>query len=169
MTEERIRDRIDWVHEGLLGWLHSIYSHHGVQSQISVYQNAQPMVQPNRLSHHWVILGNLVWERAELSLYQSVPFIEKWTNVREFQRDILTWAKVWQDCEYHIPGSRHPVRMSGLLNLLINQLHAYMGNVEVAVVDPNDELIHIWVRLKNYPDSFACMISMPKINSQMAF
>lgn len=170
MTEERIRDRIDWVHEGLLGWLNSIYGLQGFRDTCVAYQNSQPGAQQiSRLSHYWVVLGDLIWERAELSLYQSAPEALIWTNVREFQRDIMTWVKVWQDCHYLVPGSQYPVRMSSILNLLINQLHGYMGSVEVSVVDPNDELIHIWVRLKNYPDSFACMISLPKITSHTLF
>jgi hypothetical protein len=164
VTDERIKDRIEWVHDGLLGWLRSIYGLQGLNLNVDVYKNTAPQQsQINRLSHHWVVLGNLMWERAELSLYQNAPNLGNWTNVREFQRDIMTWVKVWHDCTYHPPHAVHPVRMSSLLNLLITCLHACTGSVEVAVVDPNDELINVWVRLKNYPHAYACMISMPKL------
>lgn len=158
MTDERIRDRIDWVHGGLLNWLNSI--------QGTTYRNSAPSVGlPNRIEHHWIVLGQQMWERAELTLHQNAPLVPNWTNVREFQRDIMAWVKVWQDCLYVLPESRHPVRMSELLDSLIGQLHSFLGNVEVYVQDPNDLLIHIWVRLKNYPDSYACMISLPKLSA----
>lgn len=166
MTDERIKDRIEWVHDSLLGWLKSIYGLQGLHLDKEVYKSTIPQSgQVNRLDHHWIVLGDLTWERAELSLYQNAPNVSNWTNVREFQRDIMTWVKVWHDCIYHPPNSRHPVRMSSLLNMLISALHACTGSVEVAVVDPNDELIYIWVRLKNYPHAYACMISLPKLSS----
>lgn len=167
MTDERIKDRIEWVHDSLLGWLKSIYGLQGLHLHHDAYKNAAPhLSKVNCLNHHWVNLGDLMWERAELSLFQSAPEqLSNWTNVREFQRDITTWVKVWHDCIYHPPLAKHPIRMSSLLNMLISALHACTGSVEVAVVDPNDELIHIWIRLKNYPQSYACLISMPKLTS----
>lgn len=158
MTDERIKDRADWIHEGLLWWLRSI---HGVQTQW--YRNAAANAsQIQRLEHHWVNLGNQIWERAELSLYQNAPNVNNWTNVREFQRDIMTWVKVWHDCIYRVAGAPI-VRMSSLLDTLITTLHGFGGVTEVAVADPNDELIHIWIRLKNYPSGYACLISLPKL------
>lgn len=158
---------MDWVYDNLLGWLRSIYGLQGLHLDQEVFTNAQPSVNhPDRLTHHWTVLGTQIWERAELSLHTQGPIEREWVNIREFQRDILTWVKVWQDCHYHPPGARYPVAMSSLINLLINTLHSLTGAVEVCVLDPNDNLIHVWVRLKTYPNSYCALISIPKFTSE---
>jgi hypothetical protein len=171
VSNERIKTRADWVYEGLLGWLRGVYGLQGLHlNEPQVYRNARPsQAIQTRVDHHWLILGVQIWERAEISLYQGAgPQHLNWTNVREFQRDITTWVKVWHDCVYHPPGCAQPVRMSSMIDMLVNALHACSGMVEVATEDLSAELVGIWIRLKQYPDHYAMMASIPKHSSVAA-
>ncbi len=162
--DPRVLERIDGVYGNLVGWLEGLHGNARQPTPLRVYQNARPKQETTqRLHHHWVILGEPMWERAELSLHAVNPGENlMWTNVREFQRDIMTWVRIWQECIYYPPGCVKPVKLDQVLSLLIDTLHSCSGAVEVATQDVSEELFAVWIRLKQFPDSYAVMASIPK-------
>jgi hypothetical protein len=174
VTEDRLISKIQWVRTELMKWLEGIAVMQGFHFNASsaIIHNTQPIrPEDGRLEHSWIVLGKEIWERAELSLHRVNAGTENyirslhWTNVREFQRDIFHWFRVWQEPIYHHPQMGTAVRMEAMLTLLIDTLHSLTSNVEVTVIDVSEEALAVLIRLKSHPQPYYAMASMPKHSS----
>lgn len=179
MIEERVKERINWVYDSLKeNWITAVDKHKGLDytHPIDVQDRhaSQALLKYGYQYSVWSRLGEAVWEKAELSLHTTAPSsipaeFRQWVNIREFQRDITTWMKVWDDLRFTPPQDTpriRPVNLSSIITLLVQALHDLSGAVEVMVVDPDDYTIAVWIRLKSYPNNFYVCASIPKFTSQ---
>jgi hypothetical protein len=117
---------------------------------------------------YWVEIGARMWERIELELHRvSVPFrqADYWMSVREFERDLTSWARVWRDREFYHPMRNIHVRMSSLMDLLLSALRTVSGSVEVCARDENQHAVTVLIRLKGRPQEFHAVAVIPMRSS----
>jgi hypothetical protein len=163
-VQDRVVEKMDFVYQNLHSWLTSIEGLKGNHLSPVVHENDSPSSAfYNRRSHHWVILGDEMWKRAELNLFEDKednPRL-RWMNIREFQRDIQAWIRLWDNCHFKLPTALYPVRLESMITLLINSLHACKGMCEVALHDVNEKCMGLWVRLKQYPGEYSVLVTLP--------
>lgn len=175
MTEDRLITKVQWVRDEMMGWLHSVASLQGIRQDVASAIHHQSQASVDQLELAQLALGKAFWEKAQLSLHrvsaENKAILDHlhWTNVREFQRDIYLWFRVWQNAVFRHPQLGTRVKMEAVLDSLIDSLYALAAPVEVAVMDVDTQALAVLVRLKNYPESYYVMATMPMHSSTTAF
>jgi hypothetical protein len=163
-TELRIQRVFSKMHEYLTGLIQLGGGHY--PGQVILVDNGTHLEQDLTSSY---LLGAEEWERVSLKLVSVDqdydPGNMRWTTVREFQRDIMTWIRLWPDYHFRPGGVHRPIRMSDMIQSFIEHLYQCDDQLLIAMKDVSRETLAVWVRAKNSTNDLKVKMLFPIVSS----
>lgn len=119
-------------------------------------------------THFLYALGRQHWESVSLQLIPPAEVTvgaSNWTTVREFQRDIMTWIRLWPDYEFSPPGVRRPIHMSDMIQSFIEHLYQCDDQLLVSMKDASKQTLAVWIKAKNSTNDLKVKMVFPIMSS----